>query len=109
MIDDLVTPMQFLSKRTIAISTHFQRHFLLLGLQGGALGGGVAVLLFALADLLGRWFAGSAGAEQASALFGSFSIGPWGYAAVLGQIVLIAAVTALASRHTVNSTLEAID
>jgi hypothetical protein len=32
-----------------------------------------------------------------------------GYAAVLGQVALIAIVTALTSRHTVNSTLEMID
>jgi hypothetical protein len=32
-----------------------------------------------------------------------------GYAAMLGQVVLIAAVTALTSRQTVNSTLETID
>jgi cell division transport system permease protein len=42
-------------------------------------------------------------------LFGSFSIGLAGYIAVLGQVALIAVVTALTSRHTVNSTLEAID
>jgi hypothetical protein len=32
-----------------------------------------------------------------------------GYAAVLGQIVLIALVTAATSRHTVNRTLGLID
>ena len=32
-----------------------------------------------------------------------------GYAAVLGQVVLIAAVTAMTSRQTVNHTLEAFD
>lgn len=91
------------------IAGHFQRHFLLLGLQGGALGGGFAVLLFAIAGMLSRWFAGSAAGEQTSALFGSFSIGLVGYIAVLAQIVLIAVVTAFTSRHTVNRTLEAID
>jgi cell division transport system permease protein len=105
----VIEVLHFVGARNGFIAAHFQRHFLLLGLQGGALGGGAAILLFALADLLGRWFAGSAGAEQASALFGSFSIGLWGYAAVLGQIVLIAVVTALTSRQTVNRTLEAID
>jgi cell division transport system permease protein len=81
----------------------------MLGLQGGVLGGGVAVLLFALAGVFSRWFAGSAASEQTSALFGSFAIGISGYLAVMVQIVLIAVVTALTSRHTVNRTLEAID
>ena len=91
------------------IARHFQHHFLILGLQGGAIGGGAAIVLFALAGMISRWFTGSAGADQTSILFGSFSIGLAGYAAVLGQVALIALVTALTSRHTVNSTLEMID
>jgi len=91
------------------IARHFQHHFLILGLQGGVIGGGAAIVLFALAGMISHWFAGSAGADQTSILFGSFSIGLAGYAAVLGQVALIALVTALTSRHTVNSTLEMID
>jgi len=91
------------------IAGNFQRHFLVMGLQGGAIGGGVAVLLFALAALIGSLTTGTAGGDQSAALFGSFSLGFFGYAAVLAQIVLSAVVTALTSRHTVNSTLDAID
>jgi cell division transport system permease protein len=105
----VIEVLHFVGAKNGFIAGHFQRHFLMLGLQGGAVGGSAAVLLFALAGVLSRWFAGSAGADQTAALFGSFSIGLGGYAAVLGQIVLIAAVTALTSRHTVNRTLEAID
>ena len=78
-------------------------------LQGGAIGGGVAILVFLILDLAIRLFGGSAAGEQASALFGSFSLGPAGYVAVLANIVLIALVTAFTSRQTVNRTLEAID
>ncbi len=39
----------------------------------------------------------------------NFSIGVTGYLAILGQIGLMAMVTALASRRTVNRTLETID
>jgi cell division transport system permease protein len=91
------------------IAKHFQQHFLILGLQGGAIGGGAAILLFAIAGVISRWFAGTAGVDQASVLFGSFSIGLAGYAALLGQVALIAMVTALTSRRTVNNTLEMID
>jgi cell division transport system permease protein len=105
----VIEVLHFVGAKNGYIAGHFQRHFLLLGLQGGAVGGGVAILLFALAGVISRWFTGSAGAEQTAALFGSFSIGIDGYAAVLGQVVLIAIVTALTSRHTVNRTLEAID
>ena len=105
----VIEVLHFVGAKNGFIAGHFQRHFLLLGLQGGAIGGGVGIVLFALAGSISRWFAGSAGAEQTAALFGSFAIGFFGYAAVLGQVILIAAVTALTSRHTVNRTLESID
>lgn len=105
----VIEVLHFVGAKNGFIAGHFQRHFLMLGLQGGVLGGGVAVLLFALAGVFSRWFAGSAASEQTSALFGSFAIGISGYLAVVVQIVLIAVVTALTSRHTVNRTLEAID
>jgi cell division transport system permease protein len=105
----VIEVLHFVGAKNGYIASHFQRHFLLLGLQGGAVGGSVAILIFALAGIVSGWFAGSAGAEQTAAMFGSFSIGIGGYAAVLAQVVLIALVTALTSRHTVNRTLEAID
>lgn len=105
----VIEVLHFVGAKNGYIAGHFQRHFLLLGLQGGAVGGGVAILLFALAGVISGWFTGSAGAEQTAALFGSFAIGIGGYFAVLGQILLIAVVTAMTSRHTVNRTLEAID
>ena len=105
----VIEVLHFVGAKNGFIAGHFQRHFLMLGLQGGAIGGGAAVLLFALASTASRLFAGTAGGDQTAALFGSFSIGIAGYIAVLGQVVLIAAVTAFTSRHTVNRTLEAID
>ncbi len=105
----VIEVLHFVGAKNGFIARNFQHHFLLLGLQGGAIGGGAAIILFVLASLASRWFAGTAGGDQTSALFGSFSIGLAGYVAVLGQVALIAVVTALTSRHTVNSTLEAID
>lgn len=105
----VIEVLHFVGAKNRFISGHFQRHFLLLGLEGGGIGGGAAIALFALAGALSRWFTGTAGGEQTAALFGSFSIGVFGYAAVLAQVVLIALVTAATSRHTVNRTLEAIE
>ncbi|MGA7004336.1 MAG: ABC transporter permease [Pseudolabrys sp.] len=105
----VIEVLHFVGAKNGFIARHFQHHFLILGLQGGAIGGGAAIVLFMLASVLSRWFDGTAGGDQASALFGSFSIGFIGYAAVLAQVVLIAGVTALTSRHTVNNTLEMID
>jgi len=105
----VIEVLHFVGAKNGFIAGRFQRHFLVLGLQGGVIGGGAAIVLFALAGLISRWFAATPGAEQTSALFGSFSIGFTGYAAVLGQVVLIALVTAATSRHTVNRTLGTID
>ena len=105
----VIEVLHFVGAKNGFIAGRFQRHFLLLGLQGGAIGGGIAVLLFVLAGAISGWFAGTAGGEQTAALFGSFSIGITGYVAVLGQVVLIAVVTAMTSRHTVNRTLDMID
>ena len=105
----VIEVLHFVGAKNGFIARHFQHHFLILGLQGGAIGGGAAIVLFVLASVLSRWFDGTAGGDQASALFGSFSIGIIGYAAVLAQVALVAGVTALTSRHTVNNTLEMID
>jgi cell division transport system permease protein len=105
----VIEVLHFVGAKNGFIAGRFQRHFLFLGLQGGAIGGGIAILLFALAGLISGWFAGTAGGEQTTAMFGSFSIGITGYVAVLGQVVLIALVTAVTSRHTVNRTLDMID
>jgi cell division transport system permease protein len=91
------------------VATQFQRHFLILGFKGGVIGGGAAILLFGVLQAMNVWLAGTPGGDEAEALFGSLSIGALGYLAILGQIVLMALVTALASRRTVSRTLEAID
>jgi cell division transport system permease protein len=105
----VIEVLHFVGAKNGFIAQNFQRHFLLLGLQGGVIGGGAALLLFLIASALSYWFSGTAGGEQTLALFGTFSIGAAGYAAVVLQVFLIAGVTAWTSRRTVNRTLEAID
>ena len=102
----VIEVLHFVGAKNGFIARHFQHHFLVLGLQGGAIGGGAAIVVFLATTMISHWLVGG---DQGSALFGSFSIGLAGYAAVLGQVVLIAVVTAWTSRHTVNSTLETID
>ncbi len=85
---------------------HFQQHFLQLGLNGGLLGGGIAITLFAFADLAGGWFSGTAAGDQFAAMFGTFSVGSLGYMAMFAQIGLVAGTTAIACRRTVGRTIE---
>jgi cell division transport system permease protein len=90
------------------IARHFQQHFLRLGLQGGLIGSGSAIALFALAELSGGWFGSGPAGEQLSALFGTASIGVPGYLAMLAQAGVIACVTAATSRYMVSRTIETI-
>jgi len=105
----VIEVLHFVGAKDAFIAGEFQRHFLLLGLKGGILGGAAAMLLFFMAGSVGDWFKGTASENQIAALFGSFAIGGQGYAAVIGLIILIAAVTAGTSRFTVHSTLRSIE
>jgi cell division transport system permease protein len=91
------------------ISSQFQRRFLLLGLKGGAIGGGSAIALFGIIAATNFWFSGTPSGDETAALFGTFSVSITGYVAIIALIVLMAAVTAFASRRTVNRTLSNID
>ncbi len=105
----VVEVLHFIGAPDSFIAGHFQRHFLWLGLKGGAIGGGAAILFFAFAELITGWFLGGASADRVSALFGSFSIGIAGYVAVTLQVIVIAVLIAATSRQTVNRTLQSID
>jgi cell division transport system permease protein len=104
----VIEVLHFIGAKNGFIAGHFQRRFLLLGLRGGAIGGGLALALFALAELGRYWFPGTVATDQFGALFGTFSVGIVGYVAVVVLILLIALATALTARATVNRTLETI-
>jgi cell division transport system permease protein len=105
----IVEVLHFIGATGGYIASQFQRHFLLLGLQGGLIGGGLAMLVFAVAGLVADLSLGTAGGDQLAVLFGRFSLGLYGYLAILAQVVLVAAVTALTSRRTVDRTLETVE
>jgi cell division transport system permease protein len=105
----IVEVLHYVGATDSFIASQFQRHFLLLGFKGGAIGGGAAILLFGCVEAARVWLAGTPGGDEAAALFGSLSIGVEGYLAIVGQIVVMAVVTALVSRYTVSRTLETID
>ena len=105
----IVEVLHFIGATDSYLAGQFQRHFLALGLKGGAIGGGIAVLLFLFAGFIGDWLVATSSGDQISALFGSFSIGAIGYAGIITQIVLIAAVTAATSRKVVNHTLQTVE
>ena len=105
----IVEVLHYVGATDSFIAAQFQRHFLVLGFKGGAIGGGAAIMLFGVTEAANAWLAGTPGGDEIAALFGNFSIGVSGYLAILLQIVFMALVTAFASRHTVNRTLASID
>ncbi|MDO9562121.1 MAG: ABC transporter permease [Bradyrhizobium sp.] len=105
----IVEVLHFVGAGDRFIANRFLRHFLRLGLQGGVIGGGVAMLLFGFSESIAGWFSGTPVGDQFAALLGTFSLRPSGYLALAAQAVLIAAITAWASRRTLFATLDDID
>jgi cell division transport system permease protein len=105
----IVEVLHFVGAGDRYIANRFLRHFLRLGLEGGLIGGGVAMLGFGFSESIVGWFSGTAVGDQFAALLGTFSLRPSGYLALAAQAVLIAAVTAWASRRTLFATLNDID
>jgi hypothetical protein len=66
------------------IANHFLRHFLRLGLEGGVIGGGAAMLGFGFSESIAAWFSGTPVGDQFAALLGTFSLPPSGYLALAG-------------------------
>lgn len=105
----IVEVLHFVGAKEAYIASQFQRHFLGLGLKGGALGGVAAVLSLMLIRRISDLFVGTAGEAEATALFGGFSMGLTGYLVVAAEVGLIAAVTALTARQVVIHTLRHIE
>jgi cell division transport system permease protein len=95
---EIIEVLHFVGAADGYISRQFQSHFLRLGLRGGLLGGALAALFFAAAAGLSAWSQDTVGGEEIGALFGAFSLGMAGYAAILGVAVAIAVLTGAISR-----------
>jgi cell division transport system permease protein len=105
----IVEVLHFVGAGDRYIANRFLRHFLRLGLEGGVIGGGVAMLGFGFSESIASWFSGTPVGDQFAALLGTFALRPSGYLALAAQAVLIAAITAWASRRTLFATLDDID
>ncbi|HLZ05232.1 MAG TPA: ABC transporter permease [Bradyrhizobium sp.] len=105
----IVEVLHFVGAGDRYIADRFFRHFLLLGLEGGVIGGGAAILLFGFSESIAGWFSGTPVGDQFAALLGTFSLRPSGYLVLAVQAVMIAAITAWASRRTLFATLDDIE
>jgi cell division transport system permease protein len=105
----IVEVLHFVGAGDRYIANRFLRHFLRLGLQGGVIGGGVAMLAFGFSESIAGWFSGTPVGDQFVALLGTFSLRPSGYLALAAQAVAIAAIAAWTARRTLFATLDDID
>ena len=105
----IVEVLHFVGAGDRYIANRFQRHFLRLGLEGGMIGGGIAMLIFGFSESIAGWFSGTPIGDQFAALLGTFSLRPSGYLVLALQALLIGGITAWASRRTLFATLDAIE
>lgn len=105
----IVEVLHFVGAGDRYIVSRFLRHFLWLGLEGGLIGAGAAMLIFGFGESIGGFLAGTAIGDQFVALLGTFSLRTSGYLIIAAQAVLIALITALASRRTLQTTLEDLE
>lgn len=88
---EIIEVLHFVGAEDSFISRQFQRHFFRLGLRGGAIGGGLAVITFLALGVISSWLRATPGGDQMEAMFGGFSLVP----GIYGVIALIAAGIAI--------------
>ncbi len=106
---DVIEVLHFCGAEDGFIAGQFQRRFLLFGVEGGAIGGALALLAMAIAAWAIGGSTGRPGADQLEALFGRFELPGTAYGLVLALVVAVALLTALTSRLAVRRSLSALD
>ncbi|MGU3667267.1 cell division protein FtsX [Methylobacterium sp. A49B] len=99
---EVVEVLHFVGADDDYIARAFQRRFFGLGLRGGAIGAGAAILAFVIAGLLARAARSGPAGQEVEALFGAFHVGLRGYASVILIGVIASLVTGVVSRITVR-------
>ncbi len=91
------------------VAQEFQKHFLKISLKGAAAGGFLAAVFFALASFWQSRSLATPQSDQATALFGTFTIGWGGYLGIFATMIVIALLTTITARITVMRTIYEID
>ena len=105
----VIEVLHFVGAEARFIAAEFRRHFLITGMKGAAVGGGLAAAAFAAFGFWAGRNLATPQADQASALFGNFAIGPAGYAGVALIVIAVAALTAVTTHVTVIAFLKDLD
>lgn len=105
---DVIEVLHFVGAEDAFIAREFRRHFVVLGLEGGAIGGGAALIFFVAVSLV-LANGGDPLADQARALFGGLSIGWSGLLGVIAVVGIVTALTGVTSRATVLGHLRRLE
>lgn len=98
---EIVEVLHIVGAADVFIAREFQRRFLALGLRGALIGGGAAILFFALAQAIAQRWRATAGGDQMEAMFGDLALGASGFGVILLLAGSIAVLTGYLSQITV--------
>ncbi len=105
----IVEVLHFVGAEAGFVASEFQKHFLKISLKGAGAGGFLAALCFALAGFWQSRSLATPESDQATALFGTFTIGYMGYVGIAAIMIVIALLTTLTARFTIMRTIYEID
>lgn len=105
----IIEVLHFVGAEAGFVAQEFQRHFFKISLKGAFAGGMLAAILFALASFWQSRSLATPQSDQATALFGTFTIGWDGYLGIFATMVFIALLTTATARLTVMRTIDEID
>lgn len=105
----IVEVLHFVGAEGRFVAGEFQKHFLKISLKGSAAGGLAAAAVFAGLGFWQERAVATPESDQATALFGQFTIGFSGYMGVFATMIVIALITTLTARFTVMRTIAEID
>jgi cell division transport system permease protein len=105
----IIEVLHFVGAESGFVAQEFQKHFLKISLKGAACGGLLAAGLFAVASYWQSRSLATPQSDQATALFGTFTIGWTGYLGIFATMIVIALLTTITARLTVMRTIYEID
>ncbi len=105
----IVEVLHFVGAEGGFVAREFQKHFLKISLKGSGAGSAVAAFVFLAAGFWQSRSLATPQSDQATALFGSFSVGIDGYLGILMTMIIISLLTTITARMTVIRTIDEID
>lgn len=105
----IIEVLHFVGAEGSFVAQEFQKHFLKISLKGAATGGFLAAAFFAVASSWQSRSLATPQSDQATALFGTFTIGWGGYLGIFATMIVIALLTTITARLTVMRTIYEID